>query len=393
MQDGLFTSESVSRGHPDKIADQLSDAVLDEVLTQDITGRVACESLITTGMVVVAGEISTRAHLDIPHIVRNTIKNIGYVDAEMGFDYKTCAVISSIDEQSKDIANGIQATETKELGAGDQGFVFGYAVNETASLMPASIQYAHYLVQKLDEVRREKRIDFIWPDSKSQVTVEYRNGIPKRIDRVVVSTQHHPDVDPSHKKFQSAIMEEVIFKALPSKLLDDKTKYNINPNGRFVIGGPMGDCGLTGRKIIVDTYGGHGAHGGGAFSGKDPSKVDRSAAYAARHIAKNIVKANLANKCLLQLSYIIGQPQPIALMVNTFGTSKISEGIFIKAISELWDLTPSNIIREFDLLSPKYLKTSAYGHFGRDEDTFTWEKENKVEQLKDIVQTLCSRSK
>ena len=388
MQDGLFTSESVSRGHPDKIADQLSDAVLDEVLTQDIDGRVACESLITTGMVVIAGEISTQAHLDIPHIVRNTIKDIGYIDAEMGFDYKTCAIISSIDKQSQDIANGIQATETKELGAGDQGLVFGYAVNETASLMPASIQYAHQLVQKLDEARKEKRVDFIWPDSKSQVTVEYKNGIPKRIEHVVVSTQHCPDIDPSHKRFQSAIMEEVIFKALPSKLLDDKTKYDVNPNGRFVIGGPMGDCGLTGRKIIVDTYGGHGAHGGGAFSGKDPSKVDRSAAYAARHIAKNIVKANLANKCLLQLSYIIGQPQPIALMINTFGTSKIGEEILIKAISELWDLTPLRIIREFDLLSPRYLKTAAYGHFGRDEGTFTWERENKVEQLKDVVKVL-----
>ena len=388
MQDGLFTSESVSRGHPDKIADQLSDAILDEVLAQDPNGRVACESLITTGMVVIAGEISTQAQLDIPNIVRNTIKDIGYIDAKMGFDYKTCAVISSIDEQSQDIANGIQATENKELGAGDQGLVFGYAVNETACLMPASIKYAHKLVQKLDEARREGRIDFIWPDSKSQVTVEYKNGIPKRIDRVVVSTQHSPDVDPNHKKFQSAIMDEVILQALPSKFLDNKTKYYINPNGRFVIGGPMGDCGLTGRKIIVDTYGGHGAHGGGAFSGKDPSKVDRSAAYAARHIAKNIVKANLADKCLLQLSYIIGHPQPIALMVNSFGTSKVSEEVLIKAILELWDLTPSSIIKEFNLLSPKYLKTAAYGHFGRDEDSFDWEKENKVEQLKDVVRTL-----
>ena len=392
MQNGLFTSESVSRGHPDKIADQLSDAILDEVLSQDSNGRVACESLITTGMVVIAGEISTQARLDIPSIVRQTIKNIGYTDAAMGFDYKTCAIISSIDEQSQDIANGIQATDTKEMGAGDQGLVFGYAVNETACLMPASIKCAHQLVQKLEEARREKSIDFIWPDSKSQVTVEYENGICKRIDHVVVSTQHGPDIDPAHKDFQSAIMDEVILKALPSQLLDNKTKYDINPNGRFVIGGPMGDCGLTGRKIIVDTYGGHGAHGGGAFSGKDPSKVDRSAAYAARHITKNVVRAGLANKCLLQLSYVIGQPQPISLMMNTFGTSQVSEKVLRKAIFQIWDLTPSSIIREFDLLSPKYLKTAAYGHFGREEDTFTWERENKVEQLKDIVRTL-SQSK
>ena len=384
MQDGLFTSESVSSGHPDKIADQLSDAILDEVLHQDANGRVACESLITTGMVVIAGEISTQAHLDIPKIVRSIIKDIGYTDAKIGFDYKTCAIISSIDEQSQDIANGIQPTEDKDLGAGDQGLVFGYAVNETSDLMPVSIHYAHKLVQELDNARKEKRIDFIWPDSKSQVTVEYKNGVPKRIDRVVISTQHSPDVEPTHKNFQSAVMDEVILKVLPSQLLDHKTQYCVNPNGRFVIGGPMGDCGLTGRKIIVDTYGGHGGHGGGAFSGKDPSKVDRSAAYAARHIAKNIVKAGLAEKCLLQLSYVIGIPQPISLMINTFGTSQVSQESLVKAVSKLWDLSPSGIIKEFDLLSPQYLKTATYGHFGRNEG-FAWEKENKVEALKDML--------
>ncbi len=387
MQHYKFTSESVSRGHADKIADQLSDAILDKVLTCDPQGRVACEVLVTTGLIVVAGEISTQAPLDVPKIARHLVKDIGYTDAQMGFDYKTCAVISSIDEQSQDIAHGIQATEDTELGAGDQGLVFGYAVDETPEMMPLSIHYAHRLMQELDKARTEKRIDFIWPDSKSQVTVEYQNGIPQRIDRVVISTQHIPDKCPRRDKnlFESAIRDEVIDKVLPQKLIDQKTQYDINPSGRFVIGGPMGDCGLTGRKIIVDTYGGHGAHGGGAFSGKDPSKVDRSAAYAARHIAKNIVKAKIAQKCLVQLSYVIGHPLPISIMVNTFGTSQQEEEKLVKAIEKLWNLSPSGMIKEFDLLTPKYLKTAAYGHFGRIEEGFTWEKTNKVEALLDLL--------
>lgn len=388
MKDFLFTSESVSQGHPDKIADQISDAILDEALAQDKQARVACEVLVTTGMVVIAGEISTTAHLDIPQIARNIIKEIGYTDSKMGFDHKTCAVICSIDKQSEDIANGIQATEDKDLGAGDQGLVFGYAVDETDHLMPMSIYYAHRLVQELDKARQDGRIDFIWPDSKSQVTVEYKDGKPQRIDRVVISTQHTPDVDPQKADFQNAIMDEVILKVLPAEYLDENTKYCINPNGRFVIGGPTGDCGLTGRKVIVDTYGGHGAHGGGAFSGKDPSKVDRSAAYVARHIAKNIVKAKLASKCLLQLSYVIGQPEPISLMVNTFGTGQAEDKKLVKAIEQLWSLKPSGIIQKLELLSPKYLKTATYGHFGRKEKEFTWEKEDKNEALKDALKAL-----
>lgn len=387
MRDFLFTSESVSRGHPDKIADQISDAILDKALTKDRKSYVACETLVTTGMVVVAGEMTTQAHLDIPHIARKTIQNIGYVDNKMGFDYKTCAVISAIGKQSEDIAE-IVHPEDQPLGAGDQGLVFGYAVNETTDLMPMSIQYAHRLVQELDKARKDKRIDFIWPDSKSQVTVEYQNGLPKRIDRVVISTQHIPDICPKDKKFQEAIRDEVIEKVLPTHLRDDKTKYCINPSGKFVTGGPMGDCGMTGRKVIVDTYGGHGAHGGGAFSGKDPSKVDRSAAYATRHIAKNIVKSGLASKCLLQISYVIGQSQPISLMVNTFGTGHVNEDILAKAIKKVWDLSPAGIIQEFDLLSPKYLKTATYGHFGRSEEGFTWENTNKVEALKEAIQTV-----
>ncbi len=381
MKNYLFTSESVSEGHPDKIADQVSDAVLDEILRQDPKGRVACETLVTTGMCVVAGEITTKANFSVPEIARNVIKNIGYDSSDKGFDYKTCAIITTLDKQSPDIAMGVDDGAQKEQGAGDQGIMFGYAINETPEIMPLTISLSHKLMQNLASMRKQNKVNFLRPDSKSQVTVEYVDGKAKRVDAVVISTQHSEDV--THATLKEFIMDQVISESIPSQWLDKNTKYFINPTGRFVIGGPQGDCGLTGRKIIVDTYGGHGAHGGGAFSGKDPSKVDRSAAYAARHIAKNIVAAGLAEKCLVQLAYAIGVAEPVSVMVNDYGTSKVSSEKLSAAVKAIWGLKPAQITEQFDLLKPRYSKTAAYGHFGRNEESFTWEKLNKVDALKD----------
>jgi S-adenosylmethionine synthetase len=387
MKNYLFTSESVSEGHPDKIADQISDAVLDAILTKDPRGRVACETLVTTGVAVVAGEISTDARIDIPEIVRGVVKDIGYDDTSKGFDYRTCAVMTTLDRQSPDIAMGVDTSGAKqEQGAGDQGIMFGYANNETPEFMPLSISLSHKLVQELANVRKGGKYDIFCPDSKSQVTVEYVDGKVKRVDAVVISTQHSEDA--TQQMIKDVIMEEVVKKMIPAAWLDNKTKFYINPTGRFVIGGPQGDCGLTGRKIIVDTYGGHGAHGGGAFSGKDPSKVDRSAAYAARHIAKNVVAAGLAEKCLIQVSYAIGVAEPVSVMVNDYGTSKYSSEVLSKAVRQVWNLKPASIIEQFDLLKPKYRTTAAYGHFGRTGEGFTWERTDKVDLLKDVVQTL-----
>lgn len=380
----LFTSESVSEGHPDKMADQISDAVLDAILAQDATGRVACETLLTTGLVCVAGEVTTKAQINVPEIVRNTIKKIGYDDTDKGFDYKTCGVIVALGSQSPDIAMGVRQTLSEDQGAGDQGIMFGYAVNETPQLMPLSISLAHKLVRELANLRHNKVVNWLRPDSKSQVTVEYQDGKAKRIDAVVVSTQHSEDV--SNGQIKEFVMEELVKRHLPSEWLDSRTKFFINPTGRFVTGGPMGDAGLTGRKIIVDTYGGHGAHGGGAFSGKDPSKVDRSAAYAARHVAKNIVGAGLAERCLVQLAYAIGVADPVSVYVNDFGTGKTSPEILEKAVRKVWNLKPGAILKELDLLRPIYAPTASYGHFGREE--FSWEKLNKTEHIKDVVKSL-----
>lgn len=380
MRDYIFTSESVSEGHPDKMADQISDSILDAILENDPKARVACETMITTGMAVIAGEISTQTYVDMPTIVRDTIKNIGYDSSDKGFDYQTCAVLSSIDQQSPDIAMGVDSDSTKEQGAGDQGIMFGYAINETPELMPLSISLSHKLVHNLAGLRKEGVLPFLRPDAKSQVSIEYVGGKPKRIDAVVLSTQHSDDV--SLKQVQEAVMEECIKKTLPTDWIDDKTKYYINPTGRFVLGGPLADCGLTGRKIIVDTYGGHGAHGGGAFSGKDPSKVDRSAAYASRHVAKNIVAAGLADKALVQLAYAIGVAEPVSIMVNTYGTETVDVAKIEDAVRKTWDLRPAAIVEQFDLLKPRYSQTAAYGHFGRESDAFTWEKKDKVEALK-----------
>jgi S-adenosylmethionine synthetase len=368
-----FTSESVTEGHPDKIADQVSDAVLDAVLTDDPTGRVACETLITTGLVVVAGEITTETYVDIPRLVRKTIGDIGYTRAKYGFDSETCAVISSIDPQSPDIAQGVDTG-----GAGDQGMMFGYACNETPELMPAPIQYAHAITRQLAKARKGG-LDFLRPDGKSQVSVEYRDGRPARIDAVVVSTQHAEEV--SNKKLHEAIRELVIAKSLPKRLLDRRTKFYINPTGRFVIGGPLGDTGVTGRKIIVDTYGGMGRHGGGAFSGKDPSKVDRSAAYMGRYIAKNVVAAGLADRCEVQVAYAIGVAEPVSVLVETFGTAAVAEEKIAKAVRKVFGLTPREIMEGLDLRRPIYEKTAAYGHFGRTEKTFTWEATDKADEL------------
>lgn len=378
----LFTSESVSEGHPDKMADQISDAVLDAILKEDPRGRVACETLLTTGLVVVSGEITTKANIDINEIARNTVKKIGYDDTAKGFDYKTCAVMVSLGRQSPDIAMGVRDTLSEDQGAGDQGIMFGYAVNETPELMPLSIALSHKLMRELAQIRHSNKVDWLRPDSKSQVTIEYHEGRAKRIDCVVISTQHADEV--SQGTIKELVMEELIKKQLPQELLDSKTKYHINPTGRFVTGGPMGDAGLTGRKIIVDTYGGHGAHGGGAFSGKDPSKVDRSAAYAARHVAKNIVAAGLAEKCLVQLAYAIGVADPVSIFVNDYGTSKVGTEKLEKAVRQVWNLKPGAILKEFDLLKPIYSPTASYGHFGREQ--FSWEKVNKVDALKAAVQ-------
>ncbi len=384
MKDFFFTSESVSEGHPDKMADQISDAVLDAILTQDPRGRVACETLLTTGLVVMAGEITTSAKVNFSEVAREAIKKIGYDDSSKGFDYKTCAVMTAVGQQSPDIAMGVKETGSEEQGAGDQGLMFGYAVNETPEMMPLSISLSHKLLVGLSQIRKSGKVDFLRPDAKSQVTVEYKNGKANRIDAVVISTQHSESA--TQGQIKELVMEELIKKQIPAQWLDAKTKYFINPTGRFVTGGPMGDAGLTGRKIIVDTYGGHGAHGGGAFSGKDPSKVDRSAAYACRHVAKNIVAAGLAERCLVQVAYAIGVAEPVSINVNDYGTSKVGSEILEKAVRKVWSLKPAHIVKEFDLLKPIYSKTASYGHFGRDE--FSWEKLNKVEQIKEAVKTL-----
>ncbi len=384
MTNYLFTSESVSEGHPDKVADQISDAVLDTLLAQDPHSRVACETLVTTGLAVVAGEVTTKGYIEVQDVVRKVIKEIGYNDSDMGFDYKSCGVIATLNRQSPDIAMGVNTGANKEQGAGDQGLMFGYAINETPEMMPLSISLAHKLVHDLAQIRKSGKLNFLRPDSKSQVTVEYENNQPKRIDAVVISTQHTPDVN--QNQIKEALMEELVKKVIPAKFLDNKTKYFINPTGRFVIGGPSGDCGLTGRKIIVDTYGGHGAHGGGAFSGKDPSKVDRSAAYAARHIAKNIVASGVAQRCMVQVAYAIGVAEPVSVLVNDFGTSKVGSEKLSQAVKKLWSLKPADIIKGFDLYKPVYQKTASYGHFGRENHGFTWEKTDKVDALKDLLQ-------
>jgi len=375
--DYLFTSESVTEGHPDKMADQISDAVLDAVLGQDPKGRVACETLLKTGYVMIAGEITTSARVDYPTLARSVVKRIGYTSGEMGFDCHTCAVLVAVDQQSSDIGQGVDTG-----GAGDQGMMFGFACDETPELMPAPITYAHAVTRQLAKARRGG-LSFLRPDGKSQVSVEYRNGKVARIDAVVVSTQHSPDV--SNKKLHAAVREEVIAKALPKKLIDKKTKIFINPTGRFVIGGPMGDTGVTGRKIIVDTYGGMGRHGGGAFSGKDPSKVDRSAAYMGRYIAKNVVAAGLARRCEVQVAYAIGVAEPVSVMVETFGTGAAPEEKIASAIRQVFDLTPRAIIDGLDLLRPVYEKTAAYGHFGRSEKEFTWERVDRKDALRDAA--------
>lgn len=386
MKNYLFTSESVSEGHPDKMADQISDAVLDAILAQDPKGRVACETLLTTGLVVVAGEITTTANVNLAKIARETIKKIGYDHSDKGFDYQTCGVTIAVGAQSPDIAMGVKETGAEEQGAGDQGLMFGYAVNETPEMMPLSIAMSHKLVKDLATIRKNNKVDWLRPDAKSQVTVEYVNGKASRIDTVVLSTQHSDNV--SLGTIQEFIMEELMKKSIPSQWIDAKTKFHINPTGRFVTGGPMGDAGLTGRKIIVDTYGGHGAHGGGAFSGKDPSKVDRSAAYATRHVAKNIVAAGLAERCLVQVAYAIGVAEPVSITVNDFGTSLLGPEKLEKIVRQAWNLKPAHIIKDFDLLRPIYGATSAYGHFGRSEESFTWEKLNKVDLLKDLAKTV-----
>ncbi len=383
LKDYMFTSESVTEGHPDKIADQISDAVLDAMLAQDPKSRVACETLITTGLVVVAGEITTGANVDINETVRKTIKKIGYDHSDKGFDCNTCGVTIAVGKQSQDIAVGVNEGEVNafDQGAGDQGLMFGYAINETETFMPMTIDLSHKLAKKLAEVRHNGKVPLLRADGKTQVTAQYIDGKLSRIDAIVVSTQHAEEM--TLKQVQEAIMEEVIKKVVDPKYIDKNTKYFINPTGRFVIGGPMGDCGLTGRKIIVDTYGGHGAHGGGAFSGKDPSKVDRSAAYAARHIAKNVVAAGLADRALVQVAYAIGVAKPMSLLIDTFDTAKVDEKKLTAAINELFDMRPKAIIQRLDLLRPIYSETAAYGHFGRTSAKgFNWEKTDMVDALK-----------
>jgi S-adenosylmethionine synthetase len=374
-----FTSESVTEGHPDKLCDHVSDAILDAILAQDKHARVACEALAKTGMVVVAGEITTTASIDYPSIVRKTVRNIGYTSSQMGFDADTCAVITAVEKQSPDISVGVTEGQGmhKEQGAGDQGLMFGYACDETPNLMPAPIDYAHQLARQLTAIRKSKKVNFLRPDGKTQVTLEYENDVPVRIDAIVVSTQHDESV--KHKMLRDAVMELVIDKVIPRKLVDKNTKVHVNPTGRFVVGGPQGDCGLTGRKIIVDTYGGMGRHGGGAFSGKDPSKVDRSACYYARFIAKNVVAAGLAKRCEVQIAYAIGVAKPVGVHVNTFGTGKISDERLESYILENFDMRPKALIDELGLLAPQYLPTAAYGHFGRSE--FSWEKTTRAAQL------------
>jgi S-adenosylmethionine synthetase len=379
----LFTSESVTEGHPDKVADAISDSVLDAIMAQDKKCRVACETLVTTGLAFIAGEITTECYVDMPQIVRDTIRDIGYCSSQMGFDCQTCSVITSIDRQSPDISQGVSEGEGlyKEQGAGDQGLMFGYATDETEELMPMPITYAHKLCQRLTTVRKNGALDFLRPDGKSQVTVQYENGSPKRVDTVVVSAQHKPDVTYEH--LREAIIEEVIKKVIPQDMIDGDTRYFINPTGRFVVGGPMGDCGLTGRKIIVDTYGGQGSHGGGCFSGKDPSKVDRSASYMGRHIAKNVVASGVAKKCEIQIAYAIGVAQPVSVMVDLMGTGVVAKSRVEEIVKEVYDLRPAAIIEYLELLRPIYRKTAAYGHFGRNDPDFTWEKTNMADVIRE----------
>ena len=378
----LFTSESVSEGHPDKVADQISDSILDAIIAVDPTARVACETLVSTGLVVISGEITTTAHINYREIAQETVRRIGYNDSDIGFDYKSCAILTAINRQSPDIAQGVNEGQGIDLdqGAGDQGLMFGYACNETPSLMPLPIYYAHRLMQRQAEVRKDGRLPWLRPDAKSQLSVNYVDGKPVHIDTVVVSTQHGPEV--SHADLSAAVIKEIILPVLPKELLSDKTRFLVNPTGRFVVGGPHGDCGLTGRKIIVDSYGGTARHGGGAFSGKDPSKVDRSAAYAARYVAKNIVAAGLADRCEVQIAYAIGVAKPVSLMVSTFGTGKIADEKIVALIGKHFDLRPKGIIQTLNLLRPIYAKTAAYGHFGREEPEFTWENTDKASALR-----------
>ncbi len=378
----LFTSESVTEGHPDKICDQISDAVLDSALSQDKNSRVACESLIKTGMIILAGEITTNAIIDYQTVVRDVIKDIGYTDSKTGLDYESCGILVAIDKQSPDIAAGVNKENEMEQGAGDQGMMFGYACNETEELMPMPILLAHRLTRQLAEARRTD-LKFLRPDGKSQVTVEYQNNKPVRVTTIVIAAQHSPDI--SNKVLRDSIIDNVVKKAIPEDMMDSKTSIYINPTGRFVIGGPKADCGVTGRKIIVDTYGGMGRHGGGCFSGKDPSKVDRSAAYMARYIAKNVVAAGLADRCEVQIAYAIGVAEPVSFLVNTFGTAKVEEHKIEKACLEIFDMRPRAIIKTLDLLRPIYRKTAVYGHFGRNEPEFTWEKTDRAKELKNLV--------
>ncbi len=381
----FFTSESVTEGHPDKVADAISDAILDAIMVDDPACRVACETLVTTGLAFIAGEITTDCYVDMPQVVRKTIRDIGYHSSMMGFDWQTCSVITSIDRQSPDIAQGVNEGEGlfEDQGAGDQGLMFGYATDETEELMPMPVTYAHKICQRLAKVRKNGSLDFLRPDGKSQVTIEYENGTPRRVDTVVIAAQHSPDV--SYDQLKEAIIEEVIKKVIPKEMTDGDTRYLINATGRFVVGGPMGDCGLTGRKIIVDTYGGQGSHGGGCFSGKDPSKVDRSASYMARHIAKNIVASGIAKKCEIQIAYAIGVAEPVSVLVDLMGTGKITKKRVEDIVEEVFDLRPAAIINYLDLLRPIYKKTAAYGHFGRNEPDFSWEKTNRAEEIKALA--------
>ncbi len=389
MSNYLFTSESVSEGHPDKVADQISDAVLDAILAQDPKARVACETLVTTGMALIAGEITTTAWVDMPFVVRETVREIGYNSSEMGFDWQSCAVLTSIGKQSPDIAQGVNEGSGLDLdqGAGDQGLMFGYACTETKVLMPMPITYAHRLTKRQAEVRKAGLLPWLRPDAKSQVTIEYENKRPKRVEAIVLSTQHSPEVD--YEDLKAGVMEEIIKPIIPAEMVDKNTKYFINPTGRFVIGGPVGDCGVTGRKIIVDTYGGMGSHGGGAFSGKDPSKVDRSSSYMGRYVAKNLVAAGIATELEVQIAYAIGISKPVSINVNSFGTGTISDERIRQLINEHFDLRPKAIIQHLDLLRPIYKKTAAYGHFGREREEFTWERTDKAEALKDAAGIKC----
>lgn len=386
MQKQLFTSESVSMGHPDKMADQISDSILDSMLEQDSRSRVACETMITTGLVIVAGEITTKANVDFQHVIREAVRRTGYDDALKGFDYKTCGVMIALDKQSPDISQGVSEGEGmfKEQGAGDQGMMFGYAVRETDVLMPMPIHLSHRLLERLAQLRQNDTLGWLRPDAKSQVTVEYIDGKAARIDTVVISTQHDEKAD--HETISREVIEKCVKQTIPGNLLDDKTRFLINPTGRFVVGGPMGDCGLTGRKIIVDTYGGMGRHGGGAFSGKDASKVDRSAAYATRHVAKNIVAAGLADRCEVQVAYAIGYPKPVSIFVDTFGTGKLPSEALETIVRDHFDLTPSGIIRNLDLLKPRFKETAVHGHFGRTGEAFTWERTDKAIAMREAAE-------